>query len=127
VNRNEPTPPPVRPDPPEYLDLDALGVWRRLAPSLEARGILTVWDVDTFAAFCTAVVHHRRAVAMVNKSSVVLGRTPSTYIKHPAMQVVRDQAALIVTLAGRFGLTPSDRSAIRLELEDDPAGYGILD
>jgi len=115
VNLNAPTAPPTRPYPPDYLDDDALAVWQRLAPSLEARGVLTVWDTDAFGAFCTAVVHHRRAVAMVNRTNVVLGRTQGSLTKHPAMQVIRDQAALMVTLGGRFGLTPSDRSQIRLE------------
>lgn len=126
VNLNAPTPPPVRAEPPEYLDLDALGVWRRLAPSLEARGILTVWDVDAFAAFCTAVVYHRRAVVEVNKAGLLLGRN-ATLRKHPALQIVRDQAALLITLGGRFGLTPADRSSIRLDEEGPSNGDGILD
>lgn len=127
VNHDAPDPPSDRAEPPEYLDLDALGVWHRLAPSLEARGILTAWDADVFAAYCTAVVHHRRAVKAVNSTNVMLGRG-ATLHKHPALQVVRDQAALIVTLGGRFGLTPSDRSQIRLEApagSDD--GYDLLD
>lgn len=126
VNLDAPTPPPTRPAPPDYLDLDALGVWRRLSPSLEARGILTVWDVDTFAAFCTAVVHHRRAVEEVNREGVMKGRGANRG-KHPAMQVIRDQAALMVTLGGRFGLTPSDRSSIRLPDDGPGDGDGILD
>ena len=125
VNLEAPTPPPTRPSPPEYLDVDALGVWHRLAPSLEARGILTVWDTDAFGAYCTAVVHHRRAVLEVNKAGVMLGRGTTRH-KHPALQVVRDQAALIITLGGRFGLTPSDRSGIRLE-EGPGDGGGVLD
>ena len=125
VNLHAPDPPPTVARPQEYLDLDALGVWQRLAPSLIARGVLTPWDADAFAAYCTAVVHHRRAVLAVNKAGVMLG-TGRNLHKHPALQVVRDQAALMVTLGGRFGLTPSDRSSIHLpDAEDD--GDGLLD
>lgn len=125
VNYDEPTPPAEAPDPPEYLDLDALGVWRRLAPSLIARNVLTAWDVDAFAAYCTAVVHHRRAVDTVNTEGAVI-RNGSTRSKHPAMQVIRDQAALMVTLGGRFGLNPSDRAGLRVGEEELPDG-GVLD
>lgn len=126
VNLDAPTPPPAPALPPEYLDLDGLGVWRRLAPSLEARGILTVWDVDAFGAYCTAVVHHRRAVQEVNEAGILLGRG-AAFRKHPALQIVRDQAALIITLGARFGLTPADRSSIRLDEEGPNNGDGILD
>jgi P27 family predicted phage terminase small subunit len=127
VNLDAPSPPPTRAEAPEYLDLDALGVWHRLAPTLEARGLLTVWDVDAFAAYCTAVVHHRRAVRLVNTAGIVVGRTASTQHKHPALQVVRDQAALIVTLGGRFGLNPSDRAGLRNPDENPDDGGNILD
>lgn len=120
----QPTPPAGEvPAPPEYLDLDAVGVWHRLAPTLHARKVLTVWDVDAFAAYCTAVVHHRRAVEEVNKAGVTV-RSGSSRAKHPALQVVRDQAALIISLGGRFGLTPADRANIRLEAEEDPRADG---
>ena len=125
VNLNAPDAPAGAPTPPEYLDLDALGVWHRLAPSLVARGILTPWDVDAFGAFCTAVVHHRRAVVAVNTAGVIIGRGDKAH-KNPALQVVRDQAALLVTLGGRFGLTPSDRSSIRLP-EAPQDGDELLD
>lgn len=127
VNLDAPSPPPTRPEPPEYLDLEALGVWARLAPTLETRGILTVWDVDAFAAYCTAVVHHRRAVQLVNRAGIVVGRAAATQHKHPALQVVRDQAALIVTLGGRFGLNPSDRAGLRSPESEESDGGGILD
>lgn len=125
INNAEPQPPAARPEPPEYLDLDALGVWQRLAPTLIARNVLTVWDVDAFAAYCTAVVHHRRAARIVNEANVVTG-TGRLTAKHPALQVVRDQAQLIVTLGGRFGLNPSDRAGIKLE-EAEGDGSSILD
>lgn len=125
VNLNAPDPPATVATPPEYLDLDALGVWHRLAPSLIARGVLTPWDADAFAAYCTAVVHHRRAVLEVNKGGVMVG-SGRNRAKHPALQVARDQAALMVTIGGRFGLTPSDRSGIHLP-DGDTSGDGLLD
>jgi P27 family predicted phage terminase small subunit len=125
VNKNEPKPPlAAKVEPPEYLDEEALDVWAQLAPSMIARGVLTAWDVNQFAAYCAAVVHHRRAVKIVNLQGVMRlgGGEDAVEVKHPAMQIVRDQAQLMVTLGGRFGLTPSDRSSISLEPEE-PHGH----
>lgn len=108
---------------PDWLDLDAAGVWARLAPTLHARGVLTLWDVDAFAALCTAIVHHRRAAREVNERGVLVG-TGRDRAKNPALQVVRDQAALIVSLGGRFGLTPADRVGLRLADEETPEDAG---
>lgn len=130
VNKHEPKAPlAARVEPPDYLDVDARKVWDRLAPSLVQRGVLTAWDVDLFGAYCTAVVHHRRAVRLVNETAVAL-KGPDGVVKHPAMQIVRDQAQLMTTIGGRFGLTPSDRSSISLEPQeqpDGPAAASILD
>lgn len=131
VNRREPKPPVTATvEAPDYLDADARVVWDRLAPSLTARQILTVWDVDLFAAFCSAVVNHRRAAELVNAEGVLVkaaGRTRAM-VKHPALQIIRDQAAVMVTIGGRFGLTPSDRSAIEQPPMEVPgAAASILD
>lgn len=114
---------------PDYLDDEQRAVWDRLAPSLIARGVLTAWDVDTFAVLCASVVLHRRAVALVNQSNVLVGPAGgrgSRVAKNPALQVVRDQASIIATFAGRFGLTPSDRAHIDLP-PDTGSDSWILD
>lgn len=105
-------------EPPEYLDADALAVWERLAPTLRARSLLTIWDLDLFAVYCTAVVHHRRAAQLVNDTNILVVGDRGA-VKHPAMQVIRDQAMILATLAGRFGLSPSDRAQIEMPA---PAG-----
>lgn len=106
--------------PPDYLDEDARRVWERLAPLLEDRGVLTEWDADLFAVFCSAVVHHRRAVELVNQTNVLTKAAGANHVvKNPALQVVRDQAAILATLAPKFGVTPLDRAALRLPEEPD--------
>jgi P27 family predicted phage terminase small subunit len=114
INRAEPKPPLELPVvAPDYLDDDARQVWERLAPTMIAKAMLTTWDVDLFATYCTAVVHHRRAVVLVNQTNVLItARTTAGgngVVKHPAMQVIRDQAAIMIAIGGRFCLTPSDR------------------
>lgn len=114
VNDAEPLPSSAPVEPPDYLDADALDVWARVAPDLIRQGVLTHWDVDALAVFCTAVVHHRRAVEYVNRTSVLLkGRNEAdVVVKHPAMQIIRDQAAIIRAFGQEYGLTPSARSQL---------------
>lgn len=114
--------------PPDYIDDDTRQVWERLAPPLEDRGVLTEWDVDLFAVFCTAVVHHRRAVELVNQTNVLTKAAGASHVvKNPALQVVRDQAAILAVFASRFGLTPADRSRLSLPEESDDADVAFLD
>lgn len=100
-------------DAPDYLDDDARAVWVRVAPPLIERGTLVEHESDLFAAYCTAVVHHRRAADLVNRSNVLLKNSAGA-VKHPAMQVLRDQAAVMASLAKRWQLdvepeqTPAD-------------------
>lgn len=116
VNVDEPVPSELPVEPPDYLDADARAVWDRLAGDLERKGILTAWDTDAFAAYCTAVVYHRRAAELVNRTNVLLTQTRADrpgITRNPALQVVEHQAALLRALAHEFGLTPSARSEMR--------------
>lgn len=49
----------------------------------------------------------------MNRSGVLVKRSGNQagVAKNPAMQLVRDQAALIAQLAERFGMTPAARAA----------------
>jgi hypothetical protein len=46
LNKEEPKPRPVLPEPPGHLDTGAKREWRRVAPELHQLGLLTVLDVD---------------------------------------------------------------------------------
>jgi P27 family predicted phage terminase small subunit len=115
--------------PPDYLDEDARAVWERLAPTMIPRMMLTVWDPDAFGVYCTAVAHHARAARKVNEMGVIVAGDKGVQVKNPALQVVRDQAAIIATYASRFGLTPGDRASIVLpdEALGAQSAAGILD
>lgn len=122
VNHNEPKP-EGEVTAPTTLSNGARKVWDSLAPDLIAQKILTTWDVDTFAAFCELVVQNRDANADLaengNRITVPVrelrdGTVIYSTQKNPAWTVVRESSALLVTLGGRFGLNPSDRSALKV-------------
>lgn len=128
VNLDEPVPDAGEVSPPAWLGEEARAVWERLAPDLEKQGVLTAWDVDSFATFCSAVVTNRLALMDVEKNGTscttpVREMSDGTIIyelrKNPAWQVARESTAILVTLGGRFGLNPSDRGQLKMKPEGD--------
>lgn len=103
INDAEPVPLGL-PVAPGTMSVAGRAVWDRLAPDRVAQGVLTVWDVDAFAAFCevTAVLAtaHR---GMSGKP--VPGAAPP-------IAKFRDLVQLAVTLGAKFGWTPSDRAKL---------------
>lgn len=123
VNRDEPVPDQnACPEPPSRLSNKAKVMWRRLAPDLHRKGVLTGWDVDAFAETCEAAINMRLAQETLNKEGLFVTTSKGDLANHPAMKTVRDNWTIFIQGAGRFGLTPSDRSQLKLgEMEQkDP-------
>ena len=87
-------------------------MWSRLAPDLWARGVLTAWDLDTFAAYCGVVVQVRRAERLLEPGLILKGRRDPA-VTNPAWRIYRDSLVLLRAYAMEFGLTPASRSQLR--------------
>ena len=133
INRDEPIPDASEVLAPQWLPEPAREVWDSLAPDLIRKGVLTPWDVDSFADFCAVVVVNRRALADVTANGTTItvisrsapdGTVVYATTKNPAWQVAKESSVLITTLGGRFGLNPSDRSQLRVEGGKPDAGQG---
>ena len=125
INTQEPQPAvdPVRC--PAWMSSKAKAMWRELAPDLAGKGVLTAWDRHAFAACCEAYVTWRVAQEDVDARGVLVSTKNGT-VKNPALQVARDAMATFVSLASRFGLTPSDRSKLTVGEERVDAGERLL-
>lgn len=126
VQTSEPVSPTGEVVAPEWLDETALAVWNRLAPSLRSRGVLTAWDVDTFAVLCDAIARHRQAAALVAKAGVLVRGKDNRTVKNPAAQLVRDYAGIVTSYGGRFGLTPADRAQLAIEPDGERGAERLL-
>lgn len=87
---------------PEFVQGVALKIWHQYAPSLEAQGVLTAWDVDMFGAWCCLMAEFHRKPHKIT--------TP--------------RIAQMRALASCFGLTPADRTRIKTsgkQQSEDPA------
>lgn len=127
INDREPVPPTQDIACPDWASDGAREIWARLAPSLEKRGVVTAWDVDAFLVLCEALNRYRNATALVNGSALLV-QGGSGLMKNPALQVQAEAERTFLTYAARFGLTPSDRQSIKVEVGggDQNQGAGRL-
>lgn len=115
INRAEPKPPTAELVCPAWLTPNAKRIWKERAGELEQAGVLTVWDVELFAQWCEAVVLVRRARRELGqRKSLLVTGARGTQVKHPALQIVRDSIATMLSLSARFGMDPSSRSQLRI-------------
>jgi P27 family predicted phage terminase small subunit len=127
INDREPVPPVGAIVCPQWASDGAREIWARLAPDLEKRKVLTTWDVDAFLILCEALARYRNATALVNGSALLV-QGGSGLMKNPALQVQAEAERTFLTYAARFGLTPSDRQSIKVEVGggDQNQGAGRL-
>lgn len=115
INHKEPVARDVLPEPPDGMAADVREIWEYTLAELAAMRTAASADRDALAAYCEAVVAHRKASAILAQSPVLIKGLHGGMVKNPALQVQRDAANLIRAFAGEFGLTPSARSRIVME------------
>ena len=112
LNENEPRPPKGVIKCPSWLVPEAKKEWKRLAPSLEAMGLLTIWDIDSFSAYCQAYARWREAEQFITQHGSIF-KTPSGYVQQvPQVSIAQQNLKIMQSLAGEFGLFPATRSRI---------------
>jgi P27 family predicted phage terminase small subunit len=113
LNFDQPMPKEGGVEPPETLSPAARTHWDRYAPELIEIGVLTRWDTDAFAMAMEALARYWAATRLVNGSALLV-QGSSGLAKNPALLVQRDAELTFMQYGGRFGLTPSDRTAIKM-------------
>ena len=116
------------PMPPDYLNDEASGHWRFLAPTLYREGLLSYLDVDSFAQYCAEWATWKEAQADVDNEGITIWRDSSRGYKtlgvNPARHVVSDCLTKLKDLRAKFGLTPLDRRSIRPNNHDESGKKG---
>ncbi|WP_405710066.1 phage terminase small subunit P27 family [Streptomyces xanthophaeus] len=131
INRDEPQPSELGIEAPAWLSEAALEVWETLADDLIGKGVLTAWDVEAYANWCDAVARRRDAAEHVaeegavteqpvyNKNGDISGHRQG---KNPWLLALDAADAQVQRYGARFGLTPSDRAALKIGGAKNPAG-----
>lgn len=123
INTDEPQPDAGDVAPPDWLGDRALDVWDAYAPELEAKRVLTPWDVEAFANWCDAVARRRDAAEHVDEEGAVVELnvfnkngelTGTRRAKNPWLLALDAADAQVQRYGARFGLTPSDRAGLKI-------------
>jgi P27 family predicted phage terminase small subunit len=114
INQGEPQPSGGEVVPTEELEGAARRAWDRIAPDLVRQGVLTAWDAQAFTTYCQMIAHYQEASRCLEAEGMTARGAAGGVIKSPYWQIMRDAVAVMTTIGGRFGLTPSDRAQLSL-------------
>jgi len=92
--------------PPAGMSPAALAVWDDIVPELVRMGVVAAIHAPALRVLCDAVAIHATASRNVTRRGVIVSGEKKSSVKNPALQVMRDQAAVIKSFATEFGLTP---------------------
>lgn len=117
------------PKAPAWLAKEAKAEWRRVAPILiEERRTLTLADLATFGAYCSAAGEVIEAARIIAVEGMIY-QGASGPKRHPAVAIRSDAMNRMRLLANELGLTPVSRSrpSIRAEggEDDDASDLGL--
>jgi P27 family predicted phage terminase small subunit len=115
INTREPSARDAYPEAPDTLSDEAREIWDYTLRELIHMRTASAADRDSLACYCEAVVAHRKASAVLARSSVLVKGLHGTLVRNPALQIQRDAAHTVRGFAQEFGLTPSARSGIVME------------
>ena len=119
LNEHEPTPPKGTIRCPNWLEPEAKKEWKRLAPSLEAMGVLTTADLTAFAGYCQAYARWKEAEEFISQHGSIF-QTPSGYVQQvPQVSIAQQNLKIMQSFCSDFGLTPATRSRIIAAGGDD--------
>ena len=112
LNEREPTPPKGTIRCPNWLEAEAKKEWKRLAPSLEAVGVLTTADITAFAGYCQAYARWREAEEFLSQHGTIF-KTPSGYVQQvPQVSIAMQNLKIMQSFCAEFGLTPASRARL---------------
>ena len=85
---------------------------RRPGQGAASMGLLTIWDIDSFSAYCQAYARWREAEEFITQHGSIF-KTPSGYVQQvPQVSIAQQNLKIMQSLAGEFGLSPATRSRI---------------
>lgn len=119
LNKKEPKPPVVVPKPPDYLDDRAKAKFTELAKMLARHGVMTELDVGAIARYVVVWCRWVDAEAEIKKRGPVVKTSGDNIIQNPFLAVANKCLLQMAQIESEFGLTPSARSRIRMEMPSD--------
>lgn len=120
MNKKEPKPEILIPDPPLTLSGYALTEWKRITPILERLGIISEVDSAGLALYCLAFQKLRLAEEEIEKSGLVIETKQGNLIQSPYVGIANRASLLVHKYLIQFGMTPSSRSSVTTTKANEP-------
>lgn len=116
-NAKEPKPPASEATCPDWLkgDRAARAIWDAEAPRMIKLGLLTTADRMMFAALCERAAVYQRAAKSLRTSLTQENKANGT-IKRAEVDIAKGALETLKQIAAAFGMTPSDRKGLEVEL-----------
>lgn len=124
INKKEPKPASRVPQCPPHLKGDAKVEWKRVTKELHTLGILTKVDRATLTAYCMAWGDLVKAEQQIEKEGEVIVSDKGGMYQNPWVAIKKRSMDQVVKFSAEFGMTPSSRSRLKVELpgeEDEMA------
>lgn len=121
INAREPVTRSLPPAAPDDLADDVRAIWDYTLAGIVHMKIAADVDRDALVCYCEAVVAHRKASAIIAKTSILIKGLHGGMVRNPALQIQRDAAMTIRGFAQEFGLTPSARTRIQTDAAARPS------
>lgn len=115
------------PQPPSFLCDDAKVEWGRVVSVLYAAGLMTELDRAALAAYCAAYGRWAQAERAINRmaakdelnAALMIKTTNGNAVQNPLVGIANKAKSDMVRYASEFGMTPSARSRVEANTNDD--------
>lgn len=114
IKTSGPKPRPVAPKCPNWLDSDAKREWKRVAPELEALGLLTQVDMAALAGYCQSYSLWKQCTEELAESGLTYTTDKGYVGQRPEVSIAARALADVRAFCVQFGLTPSARARMTL-------------
>lgn len=122
LNKAEPKYPTLGDKPPEFLGDIAQEEWRRVFPILSAAKVIKAPEAALLTAYCEAFETYQRAADMSRGKGFIVKAPNGCPMISPLFTVLSRARADMVRLMAELGITPSSRSRVQAEQDDDDDG-----
>ena len=119
LNASEPKPRASIPRCPAHLSPEAKAEWKRMARRLHSLGLLTELDGAALAIYCQAYGRWVAAEQKLTEFGPVIKSPGGMPMQSPFLAIANKAMEQVRSLMTEFGMTPSSRSRINVQLQDD--------
>ena len=119
LNKQEPKPKIRVPYAPTHLDAGAKAEWRRVVKELRAMGMISLVDRAALAAYCQTYSRWSKAEESLAKVGLLVKTANDNVIQNPLVGIANRSMELMHRFLAEFGMTPSSRTRLKANTEED--------